>query len=267
MTCGVSAAGYYVMNSTGILAQKGDKLYLGTYYTDPRTYVDTKQIHVEKKDSLATDYTDYQYSINVLTSVGDVITTDYGAVIDDGAVLVQGGHYWTIVTKVDGYHVVPMAQTYPFFPTTGASTLMLPIYSGIVFAPIHGNNPGLSKKMIFIDFLLGATRDNTLRALFHSDNYSSASATDIGYAPIEGVLENSGNPIYLGSKANSSNAFDPVKIQNSRAYVPMNKVRSRNLFVSLYGNHALTRMELNGYIMNFQKGGTRMNAVASSHAQ
>ena len=261
MTCGIAIPGFYVMNPGGVLTQKNDRLYLGTYYVDIKTGAGAKGVEVERKDSAPTDYADYTYSINISSVNGNVIVTDF-APHSTGQVITQGGYNWTLIKTGSTIYFVPRTSA-PISPSTGAATLSIPINSNVVFCPVHANMPGVTKKMIAVDFMLGATSDDILNVTFSTDTYSSPAGTSLWGNIGEGVIENGGK-VYLPKKQIGTNSdVQPVKIQNGRAYIPAAYVRTRSMLISLSCGEALARFDLNGFVLNYVKGGTRIGGAVS----
>lgn len=264
VVCGVTIPGFYVMRSGG-LTQKIDKLYIGAYFTDWQSATTKSELQYERKDFYATDYADYEYSITINSITGDVITTNYFGTIGRGYCIGQSGFFWALNPTASGTKVIPRTQASgPAYPSTGAATLYIPITTQTTTTPIHAGHPGISKKFSFVDLMLGATLDDLIAVLFHTDTYGANASTSPASQKIEGSIEDGGNQVFSPRKAvNYLSDSVPVKIQNGRCYVPYAKSRARNLFVTVVGGRALTRLDINGMVLGYVPGSTKLRGAAS----
>jgi hypothetical protein len=219
--------------SCGIVNNRDDKLYMGNPTND--------FVYQERKDFAASDYTDEEYPINIVSVTAFTLQLTSVAVISIGMTIRQGTKE-SIVESVDNANST-ITVSKNLFWETGAAEVYQPIATKLKWVPFDMENAGILKHFREITLLFSDAAFNRAEVEFSTNLAQDPEAVEIIPQAIGAWGTFPWGTIRWGGGVGGQ--------QPIRTYVPLEKTRAHWLNVAVFSNQAFTSFSLQGISIMF----------------
>lgn len=236
--------------SVGIVKQQDDKLYLGGLNIQGTG----NQVYKERKSYNLSDFADEQFTVTVVSALGDLVTVDDTGLLETGYTLQQPVGSSTIVAIVDS---TTIRVKNVLIWNAGAATAYRPIFVAFETNQFDAGQPGIMKHWADCSVIFRATTFDEMQFGFQADTTGETRSVTLFAPPGTG-----GWGTYpWGTLPWGLSTASRARIRTS---VPKQAMRSNWLALSGSLNSCFTDLNMAGVSLTFGQMSSRQKSGSKS---